>query len=137
MVECIFCINQARHAVTQLPPEGADPWKPVLLVAEAACLWAAPVLCWVDVEVDASWAASTTSILPPNSKLLFLIWVLLLLKVADWHEHTSAAATLFCWVSGRVLMNEPVVAEPSDENALRVACPRTGRPVWTEPSSWH
>ena len=59
------------HTVTQVTFPGADPLPPTLLVTEAACLLADPVLYELDVELEASSAASTTSILPPNWKLLF------------------------------------------------------------------
>ena len=65
-----------RQTWTHVPLVGADPDPPWLEVAVVACLLAEPALCWVDVLVDASWAASTTSILPPNWKALFLMVVL-------------------------------------------------------------
>lgn len=71
MAECCFQ-NQARQVVTQVPLVGTDPAPPWLVVAVVACLLAEPALCWLDVLVEASWAASTTSILPPKEKALFL-----------------------------------------------------------------
>ena len=44
----------------------AEPAPAWLLVTEAALLWADPALCWLEVAAELSWAASTTSILPPN-----------------------------------------------------------------------
>ena len=74
--------------VTQLPSVGTEPAPPWLLVAEADCLLAEPELPELDWLVLDSCAASTTSILPPNWKLLFLTWLLLLTVVEVSHEHT-------------------------------------------------
>ena len=102
--------DQLRHAVTQLAAEPIDPVPAELIETEAACLYDEPELPEFDVPVDDSWAASTTSILPPNWKALFLTWVLLLTKVAVSHEQVWAAARLFCLMSGMVLRDEPAVA---------------------------
>lgn len=102
--------DQLRHAVTQLAPDPGVVAPPTLLMTVADWCWDDPELPEFDWAVDASWAASTTEILPPNWKSLFLTWDLLLTKVAVSHEQVWAAARLLTLMSGVVVVNEPVDA---------------------------
>lgn len=124
--------DQLRHAVTQLAPEPIEPVPAWLTEMEADWLLDEPELPELDCPVDDSWAASTTSILPPNWKELFLTWDLFLTKVAVSHEQVWAAARLFYWTSGMVLRDEPAVASAFEVWATSWACPRAGKPVVVE-----
>lgn len=63
---------QYHWQVETQPVVGADPDPAWLLREVADCFWADPALCWALVDDEAAWAASTTSILPPNWKELVL-----------------------------------------------------------------
>lgn len=121
--------DQLRHAVTQLAPDPGVVVPPTWLVTVADWCWDDPELPEFDWAVDDSWAASTTEILPPNWKALFLTWDLFLTKVAVSHEQVWAAARLLTLMSGVVVVNEPVDASAFEVWVVRAAYPSSGSPA--------
>lgn len=106
--------HQLRHAVTQLAADPGVPCPPTLLVTEADWCLDEPELPEFDCSVDDSWAASTTSILPPNWKALFLTRDRFLTVVLVSHEQVWAASRPFDLTSGMVDVDEPVEASAFD-----------------------